>query len=69
MMMKFFLVGWVCLGTVNVDYQCVRMASGVVHDTFESCSQYYDLFMEDMAGVGADLKFTCVQAGLLEDIF
>jgi hypothetical protein len=45
------------------------MASGVVHDTYESCSQYYDLFMEDMAGVEADLKFTCVQAGLLEDIF
>tara|TARA_E500000178_G_scaffold254667_1_gene251209 strand:+ start:225 stop:434 length:210 start_codon:yes stop_codon:yes gene_type:complete len=69
MMMKFFLVGWVCLGTVNVDYQCVRMASEVTHDTYESCNQYYQLFRESVADTGANLKFTCVEAGLLEDVF
>jgi hypothetical protein len=67
-MLKFFLVGWVCLGTPNVDYQCVRMASEVVHDTYESCNEYYQLIATDLADTGAKLNFTCVEAGLLEDV-
>jgi hypothetical protein len=67
-MLKFFLVGWVCLGTPNVDYQCVRMASEVVHNTYESCNEYYQLIATDLADTGAKLNFTCVEAGLLEDV-
>lgn len=67
-MLKFFLVGWVCLGTPNVDYKCVRMASEVVHDTYESCNEYYQLVATDLADTGAELNFTCVQAGLIEDV-
>ena len=67
-MLKFFLVGWVCLGTPNVDYKCVRMASEVVHNTYESCNEYYQLIATDLADTGAELNFTCVEAGLLEDV-
>ena len=67
-MLKFFLVGWVCLGTPNVDYQCVRMGSEVVHDSYESCNQYFQEVKKDLADTGVELKFTCVQAGLLEEV-
>jgi len=67
-MLKFFLVGWVCLGTPNVDYQCVRMGSEVIHDSYESCNQYFQEVREELADTKAELKFTCVQAGLLEDV-
>ena len=67
-MLKFFLVGWVCLGTPNVDYQCVRMGSEVIFPDYQSCNEYFQLVREDLADTGAELKFTCVQAGLLEDV-
>ena len=67
-MLKFFLVGWVCIGGVS-DEQCVRMGSSVVHPDYESCNQYYQLFQEEFADAkDVELKFTCVQAGLIEDI-
>lgn len=67
-MLKVFLVGWVCLGTPNINQKCVRMASSVVHDDYESCNQYYQLFREDVADTGAALNFSCIEAGLLEDL-
>lgn len=67
-MLKFFLVGWVCLGTPNVDYQCVRMGSEVIFPDYQTCNEYFQLVKEDLADTGAELKFTCVQAGLLEDV-
>lgn len=67
-MLKFFLVGWVCIGT-GLDQQCVRMGSSIVHPDYESCNQYYALFQEEFADAkDVDLRFTCVQAGLIEDI-
>ena len=67
-MLKFFLVGWVCLGTPNVDYQCVRMGSEIIHDSYESCNEYYQLVKQDFPDEKIEWKFTCVQAGLLEDV-
>jgi len=66
-MLKFFLVGWVCLGQ-GIEEKCVRMASEVVHDTYGSCNEYYQLVATDLADTGAELNFTCVQAGLIEDV-
>jgi len=66
-MLKFFLVGWVCLAQ-GIEEKCVRMASEVVHDTYESCNEYYQLVATDLADTGAELNFTCVQAGLIEDV-
>ena len=66
-MLKFFLVGWVCLGQ-GIEEKCVRMASEVVHDTYESCNEYYQLIATDLADTRAELNFTCVQAGLIEDV-
>jgi len=66
--LKFFLVGWVCVGGVS-DQQCVRMGSSITHDTYESCNQYYQSVREQFAyDKNVTLKFTCVQAGVLEDI-
>ena len=66
--MKFFLVGWVCLG-LSVDMQCVRMGSEVIHDTYEQCNEYYKLVAQDISDLETvTLKFTCVQAGLIEDV-
>lgn len=65
-MLKVFLVGWVCLGTPNIDQKCVRMASSVVHDDYESCNQYYQLFREEVADTGAALNFSCIEAGYAE---
>ena len=67
-MLKFFLVGWVCLGTPGIDYQCVRMASEVVHSDYQSCNEYYQLVKQDFPDEKIEWKFTCVQAGLLEDV-
>ena len=67
-MLKFFLVGWVCVGT-GLDQQCVRMGSEVVFSSYEECNQYYVEATHDLKDLKTvDLNFTCVQAGLLEDI-
>lgn len=67
-MLKFFLVGWVCLGTPNVDYQCVRMGSEVIFPDYQTCNEYFQLVKQDFPDEKIEWKFTCVQAGLLEDI-
>jgi hypothetical protein len=66
--MKFFLIGWICLG-VGIDEKCVRMGSEVIHPSYELCNEYYTIIREEFSDV-KDLKmsFTCVQAGLLEDL-
>jgi hypothetical protein len=66
--LKFFLVGWVCIGT-GLDTQCVRMGSEVIFDTYQECNEYYQLARSDLSNLkDTELKFTCVQAGLLEDV-
>jgi hypothetical protein len=66
--LKFFLVGWVCIGT-GLDKQCVRMGSEVIFDTYQECNEYYQLARSDLSNLkDTELKFTCVQAGLLEDV-
>jgi len=66
--MKWFLVGWVCLG-LGVDQQCVRMGSEVIHETYQSCNEYYQAVTQKIRDLeSVTLKFTCVQAGRIEDL-
>jgi len=68
-LLKFFLVGWICLGQ-GVEQKCVRMGSQVIHDSYESCNDYFDVVRGEMSDVeDLKLQFTCVQAGLLEDFY
>ena len=61
-------MGWVCIGT-GLDKQCIRMGSEVIFDTYEECNEYYQLARSDLSNLkDTELKFTCVQAGLLEDV-
>jgi len=66
--MKWFLVGWVCLG-YGVDQTCVRMGSEVIHPSYDQCNEYYQAITRDLEDLDTvTLKFTCVQAGLIEDV-
>ena len=66
--MKWFLVGWVCLG-LGVDQQCVRMGSEVIHETYQNCNEYYLAVTQNIQDLkDVTLKFSCVQAGLIEDV-
>lgn len=68
-MLKFFLVGWVCVGVAGIDQQCVRMGSEVVFPNYEECNEYYQTATHDLRDLKTvEMNFTCVQAGLLEDI-
>lgn len=67
-MLKFFLVGWVCVGSVS-DETCVRMGSEVIHETYQECNEYYQAVTQNLQDLkDVTLKFTCVQAGVLEDL-
>lgn len=45
------------------------MGSEVIHDTYEQCNEYYKLIAQDISDLDTvTLKFTCVQAGLIEDV-
>jgi hypothetical protein len=68
-MLKFFLVGWACVG-VGYDQKCVRLGSEVVFENFEECSQYYDVISKDLYSRDEtiELKFHCVSSGVLEDL-
>tara|TARA_R100001509_G_scaffold94823_1_gene54931 strand:- start:137 stop:343 length:207 start_codon:yes stop_codon:yes gene_type:complete len=67
-MLKFFLVGWICLG-VGQDKKCVRMGSEVIFNNYQECDEYFKLVKEDFSDVkDIEWKFTCVQAGVLEDV-
>ena len=67
-MLKFFLVGWVCVGAMSNE-TCVRMGSEVIHETYQECNEYYQAVTQNLQDLkDVTLKFTCVQAGLLEDL-
>ena len=67
-MLKFFLVGWVCVGSVS-DETCVRMGSEVIHKSYQECNEYYQAVTQNLQDLkDVTLKFTCVQAGVLEDL-
>tara|TARA_R100000664_G_C2725467_1_gene117567 strand:+ start:524 stop:727 length:204 start_codon:yes stop_codon:yes gene_type:complete len=65
-MLKWLLVGWMCTG-VGQDKICLRMASEVVHETFDQCSQYYEVIAEELREPSIALDFNCVQLYLIED--
>jgi len=67
-MLKWFLVGWVCIGE-GVDQKCVRMASSIIHPSLEECQQFYGTVQEELQDLDnhVDLNFHCVQATILED--
>jgi len=67
--LKFFLVGWVCVGLVP-DQTRVRMGSEVIFDSYQECNEYYELVRDDVQDLNntVTMKFTCAQAGLLEDL-
>jgi len=65
-LLKFFLVGWICIGQ-GVEQKCVRMASSIVHDSYDDCNHYFSVVREEMTDlIDVKLQFTCVEAGLLE---
>ena len=68
-MLKFFLVGWACIG-LGYDQKCVRLGSEVIFEDFEECAQYYDVISKDLYSRDEtiELKFHCVSSGLLEDL-
>tara|TARA_R100001510_G_scaffold14139_1_gene11301 strand:- start:127 stop:336 length:210 start_codon:yes stop_codon:yes gene_type:complete len=68
-MLKWFLVGWVCV-SVSSEHKCLRMASEVVHPTLEQCQQYYGVFYEELMNkpIIKSIDFHCVQASILEDL-
>jgi hypothetical protein len=67
-MLKFFLVGWVCVG-IGYDQKCVRVGSEVIFESFEECSQYYDVLSKDLYSRDETItmKFHCVSSGIIED--
>ena len=68
-MLKFFLVGWVCIG-VAIDQKCVRVGSEVIFESYEECAQYYDVISEDLYSRDEtiSMEFHCVSSGVLEDL-
>jgi hypothetical protein len=66
-MLKFFLIGWACVYS-STEKSCVRMGSEVVHNSLESCQQYYNLVLKDLSKIeDVEMKLTCVGSGVLED--
>ena len=65
-MLKWLLVGWMCSG-VGQEQVCLRMASEVIHDSFEKCDQYYGVVYDELSEPNISLKFDCVQAYVIED--
>ena len=68
-MLKFFLIGWVCIG-MGVDQKCIRVGSEINHSTFEECNNYYKMVREDLSDLEDEIimNFFCVQAASLEDL-
>tara|TARA_Y100000592_G_scaffold5701_1_gene8240 strand:- start:156 stop:359 length:204 start_codon:yes stop_codon:yes gene_type:complete len=65
-MLKWLLVGWMCTGA-GQDQICLRMASEVVHNTYDECSQYYEVIAEELRQPSILLDFNCVQLYIIED--
>ena len=68
-MLKYFLIGWMCVG-MGVDQKCLRVASEVTHPDYEECNEYYQWVQEDLMDLEGyvTLSFNCVQAASLEDV-
>ena len=68
-MLKFFLIGWGCIG-MGVDQSCLRVASEITHPNYEECNDYYQWVQEDLTDLTeyVTMSFNCVQAASLEDI-
>jgi len=68
-MLKFFLVGWACIG-LGYDQKCVRLGSEVIFDTYEECNEYYQLVATELTSRDETIKlqFTCASSGVLEDL-
>tara|TARA_R100000697_G_scaffold21647_1_gene29107 strand:- start:336 stop:545 length:210 start_codon:yes stop_codon:yes gene_type:complete len=68
-MLKWFLVGWVCV-SVATEQKCLRMASEVVHSSLEECQEYYGVFYEELTNnpIIKSIDFHCVEASILEDL-
>jgi len=68
-MLKFFLVGWACIG-LGIDQKCVRLGSEVIFESYEECNQYYQLIAQDLTSRDETIKlqFTCASSGVLEDL-
>tara|TARA_R100001460_G_scaffold18555_4_gene39386 strand:- start:10 stop:219 length:210 start_codon:yes stop_codon:yes gene_type:complete len=68
-MLKFFLLGWACVG-IGIDQKCVRLGSEVNFTTYEECAQYFDVIQKELNSRDetVTMNFTCVSAGLLEDL-
>lgn len=68
-MLKFFLLGWACVG-IGIDQKCVRLGSEVSFTTYEECAQYFDVIQNELNSRDetVNMNFTCVSAGLLEDL-
>ena len=67
-MLKFFLVGWACVG-LGYDQKCVRLGSEVIFESYEECAQYYDVISEVLYSRDetVTMKFHCVSSGIIED--
>ena len=50
-MLKWLLVGWMCTGA-GEQQVCLRMASEVVHESFDQCDQYYGVIAEELRDPG-----------------
>jgi hypothetical protein len=68
-MLKFFLVGWACIG-LGYDQKCVRLGSEVIFDSYEECNEYYKLVGTELTSRDETIKlqFTCASSGVLEDL-
>ena len=45
------------------------MASEVVFPDYQQCNEYYKVAMKDFSDLNTvEFKFTCAQAGVLEDV-
>jgi hypothetical protein len=72
-MLKFFMIGFLCIqGSLNVEDQCVRMASERVYYDYDTCFQQIQIYKEEFSDLNKDTKtaieFTCVPSYLIEDI-
>ena len=67
-MLKWFLVGWICLGQ-GVEQSCIRMASSIIHPSVEEYQQFYKTVYEELSDLDGyvSLDFHCVQAAVIED--
>jgi|TARA_R110000782_G_scaffold77122_2_gene153174 hypothetical protein len=67
------MIGFLCIqGSLNVEDQCVRMASERVYYDYDTCFQQIQIYKGEFSDLNKDTKtaveFTCVPSYLIEDI-